>query len=75
VTTHGGFEQFEILFEAQEEGGYHVWCPALRGCHSEGENKDEARHNIIEAIDLWLECAQEPGHPIPERETIEVTLP
>ncbi len=67
-------ETFEILFEP-DEGGYHVWCPAPRGCHSQGDTKDEARANIIEAIQLWLDGLAEPDqHPL-ERETVNVTFP
>jgi len=72
MTTREVVEQFEVVFEAEEEGGYHVWCPALRGCHSEGETKEEARANIIEAIQLWLDTAEESGVPIPDRETVLV---
>jgi predicted RNase H-like HicB family nuclease len=33
-----------------EEGGYIVSCPAIKGCHSQGESMDEALANIREAI-------------------------
>ena len=35
-----------------EDGGYVVSCPALPGCHSQGESIDEALANIREAITL-----------------------
>lgn len=35
--------------------------PALKGCHSWGENRVEAREHIREAILLWLETAEEDG--------------
>lgn len=53
--------QFEAVFEPEEEGGYHVYVPALKGCHSYGKTKEEARAMIAEAIDLWLESAKELG--------------
>ena len=53
--------RFEVVFEPEEDGGYHVYCPLLKGCHSFGETKEEARKNIAEAIELWLESAEELG--------------
>jgi predicted RNase H-like HicB family nuclease len=53
----------KILFEPAEEGGYTVYVPALPGCISEGDNLDEARRNIREAIELYLEPIEEPVSP------------
>lgn len=44
-----------IVLEPSEEGGYTVYVPALPGCVSEGETREEAIKNIKEAIDLYLE--------------------
>ena len=33
-----------------EDGGYTVSCPALPGCHSQGETREEALANIRDAI-------------------------
>lgn len=63
---------FEVVFEPEEEGGYHAYAPALKGCHTYGATKEEARRNIVEAIELWLETAAEIGLPIPEREVVAV---
>ena len=38
-----------------EEGGFTVIVPALPGCISEGDTKEEALRNIREAIELYLE--------------------
>lgn len=65
---------FEVVYEAEEAGGYHVYAPALKGCHSYGESKDEARKNIAEAIEAWLEAAKELGLAVPDHETIQVTV-
>ena len=37
-----------------DDDGYYVFCPELPGCHSQGDNFDEARANIREAIDLYV---------------------
>jgi len=39
----------------QSDEGFAVSCPSLPGCHSQGENEQEAIENIREAIILWLE--------------------
>ncbi len=45
----------KIVLEQSDEGGYSVYVPALPGCISEGNTKDEAVENIKEAIALYLE--------------------
>jgi len=65
-------QRFEVVYEP-DEGGLHVSVPALKGCHSWGETREEARENIREAITLWLETARERGLPFPDRETVEIT--
>lgn len=65
-------ERFEAVFEPDEDGGLHVYVPALKGCHSWGDTREEARKAIREAILLWLETAREHDVPIPDRETVEV---
>ena len=66
-------QRFEVVFEPDEDGGFHVYVPALKGCHSWGATRGEARAHIVEAIELWLESAREKGIPIPDRETVEVS--
>ena len=65
-------QNFEVVLEPEDDGGYHVFCPALKGCHSYGATKEEAMGKIKEAIELWLESARELGIRIPERETVTV---
>ena len=65
-------QDFEVILEPEEEGGYHVFCPALKGCHSYGATKEEALEKIKEAIELWLESARELGIKLPEREIIKI---
>jgi predicted RNase H-like HicB family nuclease len=43
-----------VVLEPSDEGGYTVIVPALPGCISEGDTKEEALHNIREAIELYL---------------------
>ncbi|MFZ2472045.1 MAG: type II toxin-antitoxin system HicB family antitoxin [Methanothrix sp.] len=41
---------FKVVLQEAEEGGYIVSCPALPGCHSQGDSAKEALKNIREAI-------------------------
>lgn len=34
--------------------GYDISCPALPGCHSQGDTRDEALTNIKDAIATYL---------------------
>jgi hypothetical protein len=34
--------EFELVFEPQHEGGYHVYAPDLPGLHTQGEDIDES---------------------------------
>jgi antitoxin HicB len=46
--------KFKVVLEPEEDGGYSVHCPALKGCHSQGETVKEALANIKEAIEGYL---------------------
>ena len=46
--------KFKVVLEPEEDGGYCVHCPALKGCHSQGETVEEALANIKEAIEGYL---------------------
>ena len=57
--------RFTVIFEKEDEGGYHVFCPTLPGCHTQSESIEEGIQNIREAIGLYLESLREDGLPIP----------
>lgn len=50
--------RLKVVFEHSDEGGYTAYVPALPGCISEGNTLEEARENIREAIELYLESDQ-----------------
>jgi predicted RNase H-like HicB family nuclease len=56
----------QVIIESEEEGGYHIYCPSLPGCHSQGETIDEALANIREAIDLFVEDMLDNGETVPD---------
>ncbi|MGD0464457.1 MAG: type II toxin-antitoxin system HicB family antitoxin [Tepidisphaeraceae bacterium] len=47
--------RYTVVLEREADGGYHVSCPALPGCHTEGETVDQAMANAREAISVYLE--------------------
>ena len=50
------FEEFEVLLVAEDlEPGYGVFCLALPGCNSQGDDREHALAMITEAIELSLE--------------------
>jgi len=57
---------FTVLFEKEDEGGYHAFCPALKGCNTQGETLTEAMENINEAVELYVESLLEHGEPVPQ---------
>ena len=59
-----------VLRPDAEDGGFNVSCPALPGCHSQGETIDEAIKNIKEAIEGCLEVLNERARPSAQGEQI-----
>ncbi len=62
--------RFTVIFEKEDEGGYHVFCPTLPGCHTQSETIEEGIQNIREAIALYIESLVEDGLPIPEEDIL-----
>ena len=50
--------QVTVIIE-KDADGYYAFCPALQGCHSQGDSLDEVLANIKEAIELYLETLSE----------------
>jgi len=50
---------FKVVLQQDEDSGYVVSCPALPGCHSQGDSMEEAMENIKEAIAGCLESLAE----------------
>ena len=56
--------RFTVIFEKEDEGGYHVFCPTLPGCHTQSESIEDGMRNIREAIKLYIESPVDDGLPI-----------
>jgi predicted RNase H-like HicB family nuclease len=62
-----------VTLEQDERGVWVSECPALPGCVSQGETREEALRNIIDAARLCLEVRAEQGLPLTiETHEIEV---
>lgn len=64
--------KFRIVIEPDEDGVFVASCPTLPGCHAQGGTREEARINIREAVELYLESLREHGDPIPPGITEDV---
>jgi len=51
--------KLNVIIEKDESGYYVAEVPALPGCLSQGKTFDEAKENIKEAIEGWLEVMNE----------------
>ena len=51
--------RLRVVFEEDERGWVTGYCPDLRGCVSQGRGIDDARANIKEAIEGYLEVVLE----------------
>jgi predicted RNase H-like HicB family nuclease len=66
---HGGSRLFSmrytVILEGEADGGYVATVPALPGCVSQGDTRDEVMRNIREAADLYVEDCIALGDPVP----------
>jgi predicted RNase H-like HicB family nuclease len=49
----------KVIIEPGEDNGFIAHVPALRGCWSQGNTRDDVLKNIREAIEGWLETEQD----------------
>ncbi|NJM68141.1 MAG: type II toxin-antitoxin system HicB family antitoxin [Acaryochloris sp. RU_4_1] len=49
----------KAVIHTAEEGGYWAEVPALPGCITEGDTIDEVTANLKDAIEGWLDVANE----------------
>jgi len=61
-----------IIHEA-EEGGFWADVPALPGCVTQAETKEELEKNLQEAVEAWLE-AGETGFDSKAGQVLEVAI-
>ncbi len=67
--------RYTVVLEQEADGGYVASVPALPGCFSQGDTREEALANIREAIELYIDDCRDAGDPIPTeagKEFVEV---
>ena len=68
---------YTVSLAQEPDGGYVVSVPALPGCATQGDTRDEALRNVREAIELYLEACVAAGDTVPVeagREYVEVRV-
>ena len=67
--------RYTVILQKEDDGGYVATVPILPGCVSQGDTRAEARRNIEEAIELYVEDMRAAGESVPvedERTYVEV---
>ena len=69
--------KYTVIIEEGHELGYVAYAPALKGCVSQGETKEETLRNIKEAMEVYVEALVEDGLPVPTevgKDTVELEV-
>jgi len=56
--------KFSVTIDRDEDGIWVVECPAIPGCVTQGQTKEEALENIRDAISQCLQVRAEHGLPL-----------
>ena len=55
-----------ILYWSNEDQVFIAEVPELPGCMAHGDDQDAALGNVNDAIELWIDTAQELGRTVPQ---------
>jgi predicted RNase H-like HicB family nuclease len=61
---------YTVILEREEEGGYHAFCPVLKGCHTQGDTIEEALERVQEVIAVYVEDLKAEGEPVPTEDIL-----
>ena len=64
--------KLRVIIEQDEDGQFVATCPTLPGCISQGQTREQARANIIDAIKGYVASLRKHGEPVPPAITEEV---
>lgn len=63
--------EYDVVLAPEDEGGFSVSVPALPGCISQGETREEALAMVREAIEVYIESLLAHDDPVPRPIEIE----
>jgi predicted RNase H-like HicB family nuclease len=66
--------KFRVVVHPDPAGGFWAEVPALPGCATEGETRDELMANLRDAIEGWLEVAAERSNLEQGAELVEMEV-
>jgi len=69
--------KYRVLIEQDEDGVFVATVPALPGCISQGNTREETLNHIREAIEGYIESLEAHDEPIPpsvSEEIVEVAV-
>lgn len=66
-----GVREYDVVLMSEDDGGFSVSVPALPGCVSQGETREEALAMVREAIEGYLESLLAHDDPVPRPIEIE----
>ena len=55
-----------ILYWSNEDQVFIAEVPELPGCMAHGDDQDAALRNVNDAIELWIDTAQQLGRTVPQ---------
>jgi len=56
---------FRVELQAEADGRWSATCPVLPGCATWGHTREQAMHNIDEAVSAYVEDLVRAGEPLP----------
>ena len=66
--------KFKAIIHTAEEGGFWAEVPALPGCVTQGDTKEELEMNLREAIEGWLDAGQDELTSSSEEQILELAV-
>jgi len=66
--------KIKAIIHPAEEGGYWAEVPALPGCITEGDTMEEVMANLKEAIEGWLEVANDSHSTASTDRVVEIAV-
>lgn len=70
--------RFTVMLEREADGGFVAIVPALPGCVSQGDSRENALENVRAAIEAYIEDCRDSGEAVPTevgREIVTVEAP